>query len=130
MSKVMKEETLWGLQALVRAAAKVAERGEEDEKKNVGGREEERKERKEDGDEWPLQTVGKTYRIKDKSRPCSKLQLRTNSLKRTPSIFFHAVPVCGISGEEGCGRTDGEEGEEERGEVEECPVMEAERGLD
>lgn len=87
MSKVMKEETLWGLQALVRAAAKVAERGEEDEKKNVGGREEERKERKEDGDEWPLQTVGKTYRIKDKSRPCSKLQLRTNSLKR-PHQFF------------------------------------------
>lgn len=42
------------------------------------------------------------------------------------------MAVCGISEKEGGGKTDGAEGEEERGEVEEeeGPVKEAERGLD
>lgn len=45
---------------------------------------------------------------------------------------MHAVPVCGISEKQGGGKTDGAEGEEERGDVEEeeGPVKEAERGLD
>lgn len=49
----------------------MAERREEDGKKNVGGREDERKE---DGDEQLLQTKEITYRIKDKLHPYSKLK--------------------------------------------------------